>query len=99
MDRSKLLFDNLPTEILFIIFKKLDNLEVLYSLYGIDHQRLDFFLQGKTFSHTLNLTYTSTSYNVLPLLRRMSNLKQLNLDMAFDNRYKIIDRTEINEIC
>lgn len=82
MDRSKLLFDNLPTEILVIIFK-----------------RLDFFLQGKTFSHTLSLTYTSTSDDVLLLLRRMSNLKQLNLDMAFDNRYKIIDRTEINEIC
>lgn len=73
MHRSNVRFLDLPNEILFIIFKKLDNMEVLYSLYGIDHQRLDFFLQHETFAHTLNFTCTTLIDDVLPIADIMFN--------------------------
>ena len=38
---------DLPTEILQVIFKKLNNIDVLYSLCGFDDQRLDAVLWTK----------------------------------------------------
>lgn len=52
------LFD-LPTEILLIIFKKLNNIDVLYSLFNIDPHRLDPILRDQTF--TRNLKFVSTT--------------------------------------
>ena len=45
---------DLPDEILFHIFKKLDNIDVLYSLVGVNNDRLDHISRDKTFSDTLN---------------------------------------------
>ena len=49
------LFD-LPDEMLLYIVKRLDNVNVLYSLFGIDDGRLDRIIREKTFSHHLNFT-------------------------------------------
>jgi hypothetical protein len=45
---------DLPIEILFIILKKLNNMDVLYSLLGINNQRLDFIVHDKIFSNILD---------------------------------------------
>ena len=50
---------DLPNEILFLIFKKLDNVDVLYSLLDINNQRLDILAHQQIFSTILNFVSTS----------------------------------------
>jgi hypothetical protein len=52
---------HLPNEILFLILKKLDNIDGLYSLLGINNQRLDIILQQQIFSNILNFVSISQS--------------------------------------
>jgi hypothetical protein len=54
------LFD-LPNEILFLILKKLDNIDVLFSLLDINTQRLDILAQQKTFTNNLNFVSMSSN--------------------------------------
>jgi len=49
---------DLPDEILFTVLKKLDNMNVLYSLIGIGIKRLDLLAKDKTFTNTLNFVLT-----------------------------------------
>ncbi len=49
---------DLPNEILFIILKKLDNMNVLHSLIGIGIERLDLLAQDTTFTNTPNFVST-----------------------------------------
>jgi len=53
------LLDDLPTEILLIILKKLDNMDVLYSLFDINNQRLDNIIQENISINTLNFVLTT----------------------------------------
>jgi hypothetical protein len=53
---------DLPNELLLYILNKLDNVDVLYSLFGINNQRLDRLIQGKTFSTHLNFA-SNLHYN------------------------------------
>jgi len=50
---------DLPNEILFFIFKKLENIHVLYSFLGDNNQRLDAIVQDQMF--TANLDFISIS--------------------------------------
>jgi hypothetical protein len=52
---------DLPNEILFLILKKLENVNVLYSLLGINNQRLDIIAQEQIFTNTLNFVSISQS--------------------------------------
>jgi hypothetical protein len=52
---------DLPSEILFLILRKLDNIDVLYSLLGINNQRLDIIAQEQMFSNILNFVSISLS--------------------------------------
>jgi hypothetical protein len=54
MNRSDVHLLDLPDEILLIILKKLNNIDVLYSLLNINNERLDILSQEKVFSNTLN---------------------------------------------
>jgi hypothetical protein len=54
MNQSNVHLLNLPDEILLIILKKLNNIDVLYSLLDIDNQRLNLLAQEEIFSNTLN---------------------------------------------
>lgn len=56
MSQSTICLLDLPNELLLYILNKLDNVDVLYSLFGIHNQRLDCLIQEKTFSTSLNLT-------------------------------------------
>ncbi len=53
MSRSCVELNDLPDELLMIIFKQMNNVEVLYSLFGIN-ERLDLILQDPIFTNRLN---------------------------------------------
>jgi hypothetical protein len=63
MARSSLHLLDLPNEILLNILKKLDNVDVLYSLLGIDNDRVDSLAQQEIFTNTLN--FVSNDHNSL----------------------------------
>ncbi|CAF3416395.1 unnamed protein product [Rotaria socialis] len=59
MNQSDINFLDLPNEMLLIILKKLDNIDVLYSLFGINNKRLDILVQDGVFTNNLNFVTTS----------------------------------------
>ncbi|CAF3324955.1 unnamed protein product [Rotaria sp. Silwood2] len=80
---------DLPNEILIIILKKLDNVDVLYSLFGINNERLDILVQDDVFTNTLNFERVSSitdhkldrfCTSILPKIHRC--LKKLILEAA-----------------
>ncbi|CAF5085951.1 unnamed protein product [Rotaria sp. Silwood1] len=56
MNQSSVHLLDLPNEMLFNILKKLDNIDVLHSLFGINNERLDSISREEIFSYTLNFT-------------------------------------------
>ncbi|CAF1473202.1 unnamed protein product [Rotaria sordida] len=52
---------DLPNEILFMILKKLENIDVLYSLLGTNNQRLEIIEQEQIFTNILNFISISQS--------------------------------------
>jgi len=54
MENSSLQLCDLPDEILLLIFKKIDNIPLLYSLFDID-KRLNSILYDSFFTNYLNL--------------------------------------------
>lgn len=52
---------DLPNEILFLILRKLSNIDVLYSLLNTGNQRLDNIVQHKIFTNILNFVSISQS--------------------------------------
>jgi hypothetical protein len=60
MDQSNIHLLNLPNEILLIILKKLENIDVLYSLFGINIEPLNILVQEHVFTNTLNFVRTSS---------------------------------------
>ncbi|UJR07122.1 hypothetical protein I4U23_011410 [Adineta vaga] len=77
---------DLPVEILYCIFYKLDNIDVLYSFFGINNQRLESIVENEIFSNILDITTISndtTMFNrfstfILPQI--CSNVKCLIVD-------------------
>jgi hypothetical protein len=67
MTQSNVTLLDLPFEILFIILKKLDNMDVLYSLLDVGNQRLDMMVQEKTFTNTLNFVITTSFDEILSI--------------------------------
>ncbi|CAF4149779.1 unnamed protein product [Rotaria magnacalcarata] len=53
MNRSSIHLLDLPDEILLIILKKLNNIDVLYSLLDINNGRLNILAQENTFINTV----------------------------------------------
>ncbi|CAF2118816.1 unnamed protein product [Rotaria magnacalcarata] len=87
---------DLPIEILFLILKKLDNIDVLYSLFGINNQRLDIVAQQQIFSNILSFVAISQStddicsisdsilnrFRIDILPRIQQNVKSLSVESA-----------------
>ena len=88
MYRSDVRFLDLPNEILFIILKKLDNMDVLYSLLGVDNQRLDMVIQEKTFTNTLNFVLTTSNEDILPIDGPILNRFCINILPRIDYNVK-----------
>jgi hypothetical protein len=61
MNRHNINLLDLPNEILFLILRKLNNVDVLYSLLGTNHQRLETVAQQEIFTNILNFFYISES--------------------------------------
>jgi hypothetical protein len=61
MEHLSIQLDNLPDEILVFILKKLCNVEVLYSLIGIN-KRLDKLVHDSIFTSDLTLMRTSDKF-------------------------------------
>ena len=57
-NKSDISLLDLPNEILFIILKKLNNVDVLYSLFGINNQRFVTLVQDDVFINSLNFVRT-----------------------------------------
>ncbi|CAF1115087.1 unnamed protein product [Adineta steineri] len=55
---------DLPDEILLLILKKLNNIDILYSIFGFGYQRLDNLLQENTFTNTLNFVITTSDGDI-----------------------------------
>jgi hypothetical protein len=58
MNQSDTHLLDLPDEILIIILKKLDNIDVLYSLLAINNERLDRLVEDDIFTNILNFART-----------------------------------------
>ncbi len=83
MNRSSVHLLDLPNEMLFNILNKLDNVDVLYSLLGINNERLDSITRQKTFSnililHQLFITLLVSMERIL-LATHYPNLTELQL--------------------
>lgn len=59
MNRSCLQLKDLPDELLVFIFKQMNNVEVLYSLFGVD-ERFDSILQDSIFTNRFNFLKCSS---------------------------------------
>ena len=67
MDRTDIHLLDLPVEILLEILKKLSNMDVLYSLLDVGHQRLNMLVQEETFTNTLNFVLTTLTDDILSI--------------------------------
>lgn len=61
MNQSNIHLLDLPDEILLIILKNLNNIDILYSLLNIAKQRLDFLEQEKNFSDILDFRFIANT--------------------------------------
>jgi len=64
MNQSDIHLLDLPNEILLIILKKLDNIDVLYSLFRINDKRLDTLVEDDVFTNILDFVRTSSITHV-----------------------------------
>ena len=73
MEYSYVQLNDLPDEILMIIFKKLANMEILYSLVDV-HKRLNRLAQDSVFTNNLAILISTSNgfvYSLLdPILHR-----------------------------
>ncbi|CAF4464215.1 unnamed protein product [Rotaria magnacalcarata] len=61
MECSCVELNDLPDEILLIIFKKLDNFDILYSFHGIKSKRLNKIIHDPIFTSNLNFVKWSAN--------------------------------------
>jgi hypothetical protein len=64
MSRSDVHLLDLPNEILLMILKKLNNIDVLYSLLNINNERLANLVEDETFSNILDFLSIDDSYSI-----------------------------------
>ncbi|CAF4525866.1 unnamed protein product [Rotaria sp. Silwood2] len=111
MHQSNVNLLDLPNEILLKIFKILNNIDILNSLFDIDNQRLDMILQEKTFTTSLNFvlvkSYDSVSsiadsiidrfcINILPKIN--SDIKSLTLESkSMERIIRVADYPNLTE--
>ncbi len=80
------LFD-LPNEIWFLILKKLDNMDVLYSLLGINNRELNDLVQDKAFTSILSFVSMSSADDICSISGRI--LDRFCLDILPKIHYNV----------
>mgnify|MGYP002378473236 FL=1 len=68
MSRSNIQFLDLPNEILFNIFKRLNNMDALYALFDIGQVTFDVMLQQQRFTQILNFTSETFHGEIVPFV-------------------------------
>jgi hypothetical protein len=90
---------DLPNEILLIILKKLDNINVLYSFRDVGVERLELLAQDEIFTNTLNFTPIA-SYRICSV--NNSILDRFCIDILpqiqYSIRYLIVEPTAMERI-
>ncbi len=86
MECSFFQLNDLPDEILMIIFKNLNNLAVLYSLFGVN-KRLNKILHDSIFTNCLTLLRTGSNDFIYPLSNQI--LDRFCLHILPEIHYKI----------
>jgi hypothetical protein len=92
MSRSNVHLLDLPSEVLLIILRKLNNINVLYSLLDMNNGRLDILAQEKTFTNILNFVYIDNNISLIDrfcidiLPRIEDNVKYFILEPVFMER-------------
>lgn len=96
---SKIRLLDLPNELLLNIFKRLSNMDVLYSLSGTNNERLNLLVQSEIFTNTLNFVSndadTICSVNDLILDRFCLNILPI---VRHNVRYLIVEVTNMDRI-
>jgi hypothetical protein len=64
MNRTHVHLLDLSDQILLTILKKLENIDVLYSLLGINNERLENLAQNTIFTNTLDFVLTSSTDHI-----------------------------------
>ncbi|CAF1248276.1 unnamed protein product [Adineta steineri] len=97
MNRSNVYLLDLPNEILFNILKKLQNADVLYSLLGINNDRLDSIARNAMFSNILNFisNVQNTIINDFQLNRFCDYILP---EISHNVKYLIVESTSIERI-
>jgi hypothetical protein len=86
MNRSDIDLLDLPDELLLFILKKLDNIDILYSLLDVENKRLDVLAHDEQFTNTLILTVSDETIlnrfciDILPRIH--GNVKHLVLESS-----------------
>ena len=88
MHQSNIGFLDLPNDILFIILKKLDHMDVLHSLFNVDDQRLNRIIQDKIFTRTLDFTLTTPANDISSIPDPMLNRFCLDILPKIDHNVK-----------
>ncbi|CAF3466161.1 unnamed protein product [Rotaria socialis] len=91
---------DLPNEILFHILKKLDNMDVLYSLLGINNQRLDNVAQEKTFTTILNFVSMSSNDDICSISGQILNRFYCDIlpRIHYNVKYLILESNSMEHI-
>lgn len=108
MDLSNVHLLDLPNEMLLSILKKLDNADVLYSLLGINNERLENIIRHESFSNILNIASmtqnTTINHSILDrfcndILPRISfNVKCLILQPDYMERLLATSYPNLTEL-
>jgi hypothetical protein len=85
---------DLPAEILLKIFKKLNNMDVLYSLIGVEG--LDLVAQDEIFTNTLNFVFTDNDSNKELMVNRFCN--DILPRIQYNVKYLILETTTMDRI-
>ncbi|CAF1244678.1 unnamed protein product [Rotaria sordida] len=88
MNQSNVSLLDLPNEILITILKKLDNMDVLYSIMNIGNQRLDNLVLEKTFTKTLNFVLTTLNDDIVSIDDSIFNQLCINILPRIDYNVK-----------
>ena len=97
MNQSNIHLLDLPNEILLIILKKLGNIDVLYSLFGIKNERIDALIEDDVFTSILNFVRTSSitddkldRFCIYILPQKHNYIRKLILDTTYMERILLV---------
>jgi hypothetical protein len=90
MEYSCVQLNDLPDEVLMIIFKKLANIEILYSLVGVN-KRLNKIVHDSVFTNHLTLTLSSSNGFVYSLPNSILNRLCLYILPKIHKKIKWLD--------